>query len=268
MDERENNIVEDVEITKKEQLEEKLEKVKTIADATASYTEMQKALENKEIEEEYARYFINTLEDKIFYDAKFDKISPKVLLEVICPRLKDIENFQLEKLAIEEIGSHLEEQENYLDKICTYEHKFICLFGVNEKKPEEVQVYEERKFIRQDMIEAVRMQYEEGKKIDMRQYDEYYVGIEEDRLKVYTERKIVALMKIEETPFDKIKSKLASLLNKNPFVKKKYLPHLNLVYDTNPNRLAEWKHKSKVEAKSRMKALLNKEREITRNTAV
>ena len=97
MDERENNIVEDVEITKKELLEEKLEKVKTIADATVSYTEMKEALENKEIEEEYARYFINTLEDKIFYDAKFDKISPKVLLEVICPRLIDIENFQLEK---------------------------------------------------------------------------------------------------------------------------------------------------------------------------
>ena len=145
MDERENNIVEDVEITKKELLEEKLEKVKTIADATASYTEMKEALENKEIEGEYARYFINTLEDKIFYDAKFDKINPKVLLEVICPRLIDIEDFQLEKLAIEEIGSHLEEQENYLDKICTYEHKLICLFGVNEKKPEEVQVYEERK---------------------------------------------------------------------------------------------------------------------------
>ena len=142
MDERENNIVEDVEITKKELLEEKLEKVKTIADATVSYTEMKEALENKEIEEEYARYFINTLEDKIFYDAKFDKISPKVLLEVICPRLIDIEDFQLEKLAIEEIGNHLEEQENYLDKICTYEHKLICLFGVNEKKPEEMIIYE------------------------------------------------------------------------------------------------------------------------------
>ena len=268
MDEKENNIIKDVEISKKELLENKLETIKTIADATQGYAEMKEALEKKEIEEEYARYFINTLEDKIFYDAKFDKISPKVLLEVICPRLIPIEGFQLEKLSIEDIGSHLEDQKNYLDKICTYGHKLICLFGINEKKPEEVQVYEERKFIRQDMIEAVRMQYEEGKKIDMHQYDEYYVGIEEDRLKVYTERKIVALMKLEETPFDKIKNKLANLLNKNPFVKKKYLPHLNLVYDTNPNRLTEWKHKSKIEAKSRMKALLNKEREITRNTAV
>ena len=92
------------------------------------------------------------------------------------------------------------------------------------------------------------------------QYDEYYIGVQEDRIKVFTERKITALVKIEETIFDKIKSKLSNI-----FVKKKCYPNLELVFDSNPNRLKDFEHKSsKFDAKTRMRVLLNKEREITR----
>ena len=72
--------------------------------------------------------------------------------------------------------------------------------------------------------------------------------------------------KIEETIFDKIKNKLVGIFNKKVFAKKKYLPNIELIYDTNPNRFKTFEHKSKIDAKLRMKALLNKEREITRNT--
>ena len=109
------------------------------------------------------------------------------------------------------------------------------------------------------MIEAISAKYEEGRKIKLYQFDEYYVAVEEERIKVYSERKITALVKIEETIFDKIKLKLSNI-----FIKKKSYPNLELVYDSNPNRLNNFEHKSKFAAKNRMKALLNCEREITR----
>ena len=278
MNENERNIVQDVEmkeaenneaiideLSKKEQLDQSLENIVQISEAMKLYEEAKEALKENKIDKNYFKYLENSLEDKIFCNAKFDSIRANVLLGVVCPALEKIEGFSLDKLAIETIGSHFEEQENYIDKICTYEHQLICLFGINEGHPDRVLQYEERKFTRQDMIEAVRAQYEEGKKIDLHQYDEYYIGMEEDRLKVFTERKITSLMKVEETPFDKIKSKIANFLNRNPFYKKKYLPAITLVYDTNPNRLKEFEHQSKFEARSRMKVLLNREREVTRN---
>ena len=63
-----------------------------------------------------------------------------------------------------------------------------------------------------------------------------------------------------------MKNKLAELFNKRLFTKKKYLPNIELVHDSNPNRFKDFKHTSKIDAKSRMKVLLNKEREITRST--
>ena len=66
--------------------------------------------------------------------------------------------------------------------------------------------------------------------------------------------------------FDKMKNKLTELFNKKLFSKKKYLPNIELVYESNPNRFKNFEHKSKVDAKNRMKVLLNKEREVTRNT--
>lgn len=184
---------------------------------------------------------------------------PKILIEVICEDLKNIEKFEPQKLQIETIGSHFESQENYKDKICIYDNNLISVFGINELHPNKVIKYEARKFSRVDMIEAISAKYEEGKKIKLYQFDEYYIVIEEGSIKVYSERKITALVKVEETIFDKIKLKLS-----NMFIKKKAYPNLELVYESNPNRLSNFEHKSKFAAKKRMKALLNCEREITR----
>ena len=52
------------------------------------------------------------------------------------------------------------------------------------------------------------------------------------------------------------------------FNKKKIMPNIKLVYDTNENRFDNFEYESKVSAKKRMKALLQKEREVTRNTAL
>lgn len=274
MNEEEKVIVEDVELNKieeekkarREEFDSILEKIKKMSEAIELHTNVKEAVSKEEVDNSYLKYIENSLEDKFFCDAKFDKIRSKVLIEVVCPDLENIENFEIDKLEIEDIGSHFEEKENYIDKICTYDGKFICLFGINETNPEKVIKYEARKFTRTDMIEAICEKLEEGKIAKMEQYDEYYVVTDESGLKVFSERKITALLKVEETIFDKIKNKLAELFNKRLFTKKKYLPNIELVYDSNPNRFKDFKHTSKIDAKSRMKILLNKEREITRST--
>lgn len=115
------------------------------------------------------------------------------------------ENFEIEKLEITTIGSHFEEIDNYIDKICIYDNKFVCLFGINENNPEKVIKYEPRKFSRQDMVEAICSKLEDGNVAQMEQYDEYYVVTDKTGLKVFSERKIVSLVKIEETILIKLK---------------------------------------------------------------
>ena len=114
------------------------------------------------------------------------------------------------------------------------------------------------------MIDAICQKLEEGKTVKMEQYDEYYVVTEGDSLKVFSERKNVSLVKLEETIFDKMKNKLSTIFKINFFSKKKGLPNIDIVYDNNANRLKNFKHTSKIDAKNRMKTLLTKEREITR----
>ena len=274
MNEEKKVIVEDVELIKieeekrarKEEFDSILEKIKKMSDAIELHTNVKEAVSKEEVDNSYLKYIENSLEDKFFCDAKFNKIRSKVLLEIVCPDLKNIENFEIDKLEIADIGSHFEEQDNYIDKICTYNGKFICLFGINETNPEKVLKYEPRKFTRTDMIQAICEKLEEGKTAKMEQYDEYYIVTNENGLKVFSERKITALLNIEETFFDKVKNKFAELFNRKILSKKKYLPNIELIYDSNPNRLKDFKHSSKIDAKSRMKVLLNKEREVTRST--
>lgn len=259
------NSEESIRKARKEEFDNILSKIKKMSDAVELHENVKKAVSEDKVDNNYLKYIENSLEDKLFCDAKFDKIRSKILLEVVCPDLVKFENFEIEKLEITTIGSHFEELDNYIDKICTYDNKFVCLFGVNENNPEKVIKYEPRKFSRQDMVEAICSKLEDGNVAKMEQYDEYYVVTDNNGLKVFSERKIVALMKIEETVFDKIKGKISSLFS-NMFSKKKCMPNIKLVYDTNPNRFENFEHTSKVDAKSRMKVLLQKEREITRNT--
>ena len=260
----ENAEVEEVnEKTLKEVFEERLEKIRTISGAVELHNDVKKAVEEEKVENNYLKYLENSLEDKLFSNTDTKGILAKVLIEIICQDLCNIENFDENKLQIENIGSHFEEQENFIDKICMYDNKLITVFGTSENNPTKVLKYDARKFSRVDMIEAVKAQYEEGKTVKMYQYDEYYVGIEEDRVKIFSERKITALVKVEETIFDKIKLKLSNLFTKKKF---KYCPNLELIYDSNPNRIKEFEHKTKFDAKSRMKFLLSKEREVTRSS--
>ncbi len=244
----------------KEKFEKTLENVRKISEFVELYKNVKEAVSKKEIDYNYLKYVENSLEDRLFNSTNIKGILPKIFFEIICPDLVNIEKFDENKIQIQDIGSHFEEQENYIDKICIYDNKLVSVFGINENKQEEAIKYEPRKFSRVDIIQEVERQYEEGKKVQLYQYDEYYVGVEEERIKVFSERKITALAKVEETIFDKIKSKFAKA-----FTKKRNYPNIELVYDSNPNRLKEFKQKSKIDAKSRMKLLLYKEREITRN---
>lgn len=258
----EEKIVEDIEKKRKEEFDSILEKIKKMSEAIELHSHVKESVSKEEVDNAYLKYIENSLEDKFFNDAKFDTIKSKVLLEVVCPKLVNIENFTIEKLEIADIGTHFEELERYIDKVCTYDGKFICLFGINEINPEKVISYEARKFSRADMIEAICEKLEEGKTAQMEQYDEYYVVTEEDSIKVFSERKMTALLKVEETIFDKIKNRVTSLFTR----KKKYLPNIDIVYDTNPNRFKDFKHTSKIDAKNRMKVLLHREREIVKST--
>ena len=249
-----------IEKTKKEHFDDILSKIKKMDEAIELHKAVKEAIEKEEVDYNYLRYIENVLEDKLFENTNTKEIMPKIIIETICPDLVNIENFDSSKLQIENIGSHFEEQENYIDKICVYENKLICVFGINEMHPNKVLKYEPRKFSRVDMINAIESKYKQGKKLSLFQYDEYYVCIEEERIKVFSERKVTALVKVQETIFDKIKDKISKL-----FSKKKTYPDLQLVYDSNPDRLSDFQNKaSKFDAKSRMKLLLNREREITR----
>lgn len=245
--------------TCKEQFEEILEKIRKMSEAIELHNNVKEAVSKEKVDYNYLRYIENSLEDRLFDGVNIKEIMPKILLEVVCTDLVNIEKFDANKLQIENIGSHFEENENYIDKICIYDNKLINVFGISELHPNKVIKYDSRKFSRADMIEAVQAQYAEGQTVSLYQYDEYYIGVEEERIKVFSERKITALAKVEETIFEKIKSKLS-----NMFTKKKCYPSLELVYDSNPNRLKGFEHKSKFDAKNRMKVLLNSEREITR----
>ena len=208
---KKNNGIDDVTKARKEEFDNILEKIKKMSEAIELHSNVKKAVSEEVVDSNYLKYVENSLEDKLFNDAKFDKIKSKILLEVVCPDLANIEKFEINKLEITDIGSHFEEQENYIDKICVYDNKFICLFGVNEKNIDKVIKYEPRKFSRLDIIEAICEKLEEGKVMQMEQYDEYYVVKGANGIKVFSERKVTSLIKIEETGFDKLKSKLISL---------------------------------------------------------
>lgn len=257
--------LEDENKKRKEEFDSILDKIKKMSEAIELHTNVKEAVSKEEVDNNYLKYIENSLEDKFFNDAKFNQIQSSVLLEVVCPELQKIDNFDVEKLSIEDIGSHFEEQNNYIDKICTYDNKFICLFGVMESDSKKVIKYEARKFSRLDIIEAICEKIEQGKTMNMQQYDEYYVVSDENSLKVFSERIETALLKLEETKFDKIKNKLIAIFNKKLFVKKKFSPNIQLVYDSNPNRLKEMKTTSKISAKKRMKELLVNERKVTRS---
>lgn len=262
------NDIDKINKKRKEEFDSILEKIKKMSDAIELHTNVKKAVSKEEVDNNYLNYVENSLEDKLFNDVKFDKIKSKILLEVVCPNLVNIENFKIEKLEITDIGSHFEEQDNYIDKICIYDNKFICLFGVDEQNSDKVIKYEPRKFSRIDIVEAIYEKLGQGKIARLEQYDEYYVVKDISGIKVFSERKLTSLMKIEDTMFDKIKHKLTSLFTITLFTKKKCIPNVELIYDTNPNRFKNFKQSSKVDAKNRMKVLLTKEREITRNANI
>lgn len=243
------------------EFEEILNKIKMMSEAIDLHNDVKTAVSNEEIDYNYLRYIENSLEKKLFSNTKVEGIMPKVLLEVVCPDLINIDKFDDTKLIIENIGSHFEEQENYIDKVCMYNGEFVSIFGISELHPNKVIKYDLRKFTRADMIEAIRAQYKEGQKVTLYQYDEYYVvHDDEEKIKVFTPRKVTALVKVEETIFDRIKAKIAKL-----FIKPKSYPDMELVYDSNPVRFEKTKYKkSKYKAIERMEALLNKERELTR----
>lgn len=244
----------------KDQFDEILANIKKMDEAIELHSSVKEAVSKEEVDYNYLRYIENSLEDKLFGDIGIKEIMPKVMLEIVCPDLTKFDKFDANKLQIENIGSHFENQENYIDKICIYDNKLVCVFGISEMHPNKVIKYEPRKFSRVDMINAIEAKYKQGKSLSLFQYDEYYVCIEEDRIKVFSERKITSLVKVQETIFDKIKDKITSF-----FAKKKTYPDLQMVFDNNPDRLTEFEHKtSKFDAKSRMKLLLNREREITR----
>ena len=256
-------------VNKKDEFDQILQKIKKMSEAVELHDNVKKAVSDNEVDDTYLRYIENALEEKLFDDAKFDKLQSKILIEVVCPELVNIENFKIENLEILDISSHYEELEHYIDKVCMYDKKFVCMFGIDERNADKVLKYDSRKFIRADMIEAIMHKVENYKVSNIEQYDEYYIVNFEEGFRIYSERKSTALVKLEENFLDKMKSKLSSMFTVTLFSKKKCLPKIDIVYDSNQNRFKDFKTtttSSKVDAKKRMKALLTNERKVTRST--
>lgn len=260
------NSCEESKVSKKDEFEVILERIKKMSEAVELHSSVIKAVSEKQVDVNYLKYVENSLEDKFFCNAKFNNIIPKVLLEVICPELSKYENIDLNKLEIVDIGSHFEQQENFIDKICLYDNKLINIFSISETNIDKAIKLEQKKFTRVDIINAIKEQYGNGERVELYQFNDYFICIEENRIKIFEEKKVTALLKIEETIFDKMKSKLTKFFTKNIFSKKVCVPNIELIYDTNPNRYKDFKNTSKFDAKARMKVLLYKEREVTRST--
>ena len=205
MDEEKTNIEEVANIKNTEDLESEkknrkekfdtiLDKIKKMDEAVELHINVKDAVAKEEVDSNYLKYIENSLENKLFNNTKFDKIKSKVLLDVICPELVNVKDFDENKLEIEDVGNHYEELDNYIDKICIYDGKLVCLFGIKQSDSEKAIKYEPRKFSRKDMIEAVCQKLEEGQKVEMEQYDEYYVVNDGNSLKVFTERKVLSLV--------------------------------------------------------------------------
>ena len=77
--------------SKKDEFSSILDKIQEMEDAIELHNSVKEAVTKEEVDTNYLKYIENSIEDKIFCDAKFDKISPKILIEIICPELKKFE---------------------------------------------------------------------------------------------------------------------------------------------------------------------------------
>lgn len=256
-------------LSNKDKIDNKLNRIKNMNDVANIYIQAKSLYKENVIDESFFKYVINTLEDKVFDDVSYDKMNAQMLLENVCIPLKNVSNFRIENLKIDTIGRHLNDNILYEDKIITYNNVFVNIVNIDERNKLSFVRMRPMKFVRKEIAEALKERYENGEEVQVSQYNTYLVVQASRHLKIYVKKQTKALATIHESFFDKIKAKIAMFLEKNPITKKKYLPELQLIYDSNPSRIHELraKNKSKNYAKNRMKVLLESERKITRSVS-
>ena len=89
------NSEESIRKARKEEFDNILSKIKKMSDAVELHENVKKAVSEDKVDNNYLKYIENSLEDKLFCDAKFDEIRSKILLEVVCPDLVKFENFEI-----------------------------------------------------------------------------------------------------------------------------------------------------------------------------
>ena len=257
-------------LSNKDKIDNKLNHIRNMNDDANIYIQAKSLYKENVIDASFFKYVINTLEDKVFDDVSYDKMNAQMLLENVCIPLKNVSNFKIEYLKIDTIGKHLnDENVLYEDKIITYNNVFVNIVSIEERNKFSFVRMRPMKFVRKEIVEALKEKYENGEEVQVSQYNTYLVVQARKHLKIYVKKQTKALATIHESIFDKIKAKIAMFLEKNPITKKKYLPELQLIYDSNPSRIHEikTKNKSKNYAKNRMKVLLESERKITRSVS-
>ncbi|MDO5557021.1 MAG: hypothetical protein Q4G05_02080 [Clostridia bacterium] len=249
----------------KDNLEQNLEEVNNYSELIKLYREANLCLKKKKLINQDIIYIEQQIRNKFFNSEVFDKYSTKVILKQIVAYVKDIEDFDESKLSLIEVGETVEETRTLQDVACLYEEKFVSLFGILKDDYNLSKKYNLKKYMKPNFFEVVKSKSNKGE-CKIEQYGDYFILKESDRLCIYKEKPITALVNVEQTAFDKMKLKLMSFFDKNIFTRNKFLPNMMEVYNTNKLKQFDLDASttSKSKAKNRMKNVLIGDRIRTR----
>lgn len=248
----------------KEVFEQKLEEIKDYKEVVKLYRDLNFKYKKKKISDQDLQYIEQQIREKFFCDEKFSKYSTKVILKQVAAYVKEIEDFDEKNLNLIELGESMDDEKVMQDILCMYKEKFISIFGIEKDNFLSSKRYDMKKYMQPNFFEAIKAKSNKDS-AKVQQYGKYFVLMEEEKLSIYKEKVVTALVSLEQTAFDKMKFKLMNFFNKNIFAKNKYLPMVEEVFNSNKLRnYVEEGKSSKVKAKNRMKNVLLGDRIRTR----
>lgn len=266
-----NEIIENK--TFEEKFDEKIDSLKrdsNIDRIEYLYYALESACKNDEISKQYFKYATQYITDNYCDKMQGMQLTLKVILEKVVKDVKNsgVENIDLSKINVLNIGSHIKSDKIIQDVICIYDGKFISIFGIYVDDESQVEEFEKQTYILPNMMNSIKRYIEDGVKADIEKYEDYYIVKNDEengyRIQIYKEKNETALMTIEENKFEKIKAKLFNFFG---IGKKKFLTNMEKLYDTDASILEDilQTRKTKENAKNRMKVLLEAERKIRKS---
>lgn len=232
------------------------------------YYELENSYKLKEIDNQYFKYATQYITDTYFSRMKGCQLTLRVIVEKI---FNDIQKSGENEINIEDvnvlgIGVHIKNNRMVQDTLCMYGGNVVSIFGIYEDDETQYESYEKQTYIQPNIMEAIRKYIDSSEKANIEKYEGYYFvkNQENYRVQIYKEKEETSLTKTGENGIDKIKSKLCKLFGISMFSKKKFLANMEKLYDTDADLYEDilQNKKTKVNAKNRMKILLQAERKL------